>query len=59
MVRGGGGVVVISAVNFNKCHCCLSLKVLFKYYFIPLEKGPMTEYVGFFHKHTVLNVLAF
>ena len=31
--------------------CCLSLKVL--------EKGPMTEFVVFFHKHTVLDVLAF
>ena len=26
---------------------------------ITLEKGPMTEYVVFFRKHAVLNVLAF
>ena len=57
MVGGGGGVVSMSNVNFDPCG--LSLKVLEKYYFIPLEKGPMTESIVFFRKHTVLNVLAF
>ena len=36
---GGGGrlVVYMSDVNFNRCPCCLSLTVLDKYHFIPLE----------------------
>ena len=37
-VEGGGGAVPMSDVTFDKYPCCLSLKVLDKYYFIPLEK---------------------
>ena len=47
----------MSDVNFNKYPFSLSFKALDKYYIIPLEKGPMTEYVVFFCKHAVLNVL--
>ena len=49
----------MSDVNFDKYPFSLSFKVLDKYYSIPLEKWPMTEYVVFFLKHAVLNVLAF
>ena len=45
--RGGGGVVPMSDVNFNKYPFSQSFKVLDKYYLIPLEKGPTTEYVVF------------
>ena len=50
----------MSDINSNKYLCYLSLKVLDKYYFIPLEKGQMTESVIFLSIHTVMtNVLAF
>ena len=41
--------------TLSPCH----LKSKISIYFIPLEKGPMTEYVVFFRKHAVLNVFAF
>ena len=49
----------MSDVNFDKYHCCLSLKVLYTYYSSPLENGPITESVVFLREHAVLNVLAF
>ena len=49
----------MSDSNFNKYPCSLSLKVLDRYYLIPLEKETMTESVVFFRKLAVLNVLAF
>ena len=49
----------MSDVKFNKYNGCMSLKVLYKYYFIPLEKRPLPESVVLFSKHTVLNALAF
>ena len=49
----------MSDVNFDKCPLSLSFKVLDKYYLIPLVKRPIKEYVVFFCKHAVLNVLAF
>ena len=48
----------MSDVNFNRYNFCLSLKVVHKYHFIPLDKGLMTESLVFFCRHTVLNVLA-
>ena len=54
--EGGGGFVPKLDVNFNKYPFCLSLKVLDKYYCIPIEKGAMTESVVFFCKCTVLNM---
>ena len=53
---GGGGLVPMVDVNFNKYPFCLSSKVLDKYHCIPIEKGAMTESVAFFRKCTVLNM---
>ena len=56
-VPGGVGSAM-SDVYFSEYPFSLSFKVLDKYYLTPLEKRSMTEYVVFFGRHAVLNLLA-